>query len=139
MTLKQSEVIRLLFNTVSPSFKNCIRILVCSCFGLESEQAEIADKVRIKADTGVIISDGDRAQLGQAFTTMAGQLVAMGVPLSAAVKVAQKFVPSADLDENTMAELGAGAGESEGMDESLWEQLNAGRGMGGAFNGGAAQ
>lgn len=83
----------------------------------------------IKADTGVIISDGDRAQLGQTFTTMAGQLVAMGVPLSTAVKVAQKFVPSSDLDEDIMAELGAG--ESEGMDESLWEQLNAGRGMGG--------
>lgn len=133
VTLKQSEAIRLLFNTVSPCFKNCIKILVCSCFGLDSEQAKIADKVRIKADTGVIISDGDRAQLGQAFTTISGQLVAMGVPLSTAISVAQKFVPSADLDENTMAQLGAG--ESEGIDESLWEQLNAGRDVGGAIGG----
>lgn len=137
VTLKQSEAIRLLFNTVSPCFKNCIKILVCSCFGLDSEQAKIADKVSIKADTGVIISDGDRAQLGQAFTTISGQLVAMGVPLSTAISVAQKFVPSADLDEDTMAELGAG--ESEGMDESLWEQLNAGRDVGGVIGGGIAQ
>lgn len=57
----------------------------------------------------------------------------MGVPLSTAISVAQKFVPSADLDENTMAQLGAG--ESEGIDESLWEQLNAGRDVGGAIGG----
>lgn len=68
---------------------------------------------------------------------MSGQLVAMGVPLSTAIKVAQKFVPSADLDENTMAQLGAG--ESEGIDESLWEQLNAGRDVGGVIGGGIAQ
>ena len=43
VTLKQSEAIRLLFNTVAPSFKNCIKILVYSCFGLNSEQAKVAD------------------------------------------------------------------------------------------------
>ena len=133
VTLKQSEMIRLLFNTVAPSFKNCIELLVCSCFGANSEQAAKASKVRIKADNGFVLSEMDKAQLGNSFTQMAGQFVAMGVPLSTAVKVAKKFVPSAEIDEETMESLTAG--EAEGMDESMWETMNAGRDMGDAMNG----
>lgn len=123
--LKQSEAIRLLFNNVAPSFKNCIELLVYSCFGINSEQAKHAREVTVKADNGVILSDQDNAQLGQAFSTIAGQLVSVGMPLESAIKMAQKFVPSAELDEETMGRLFAG--ESAGMDESMWEQLNAGR------------
>lgn len=127
VTLKQSEMIRLLFNNVAPAFKNCIELLVYSCFGIESDQAKYARKVRIKADDGYVLSEMDKAQLGQTFTTMAGQFTAMGVPLSTAIKVAHKFVPSADIDEETMESLTAG--EAEGMDEQMWEQMNAGRDM----------
>ena len=127
VTLKQSEMIRLLFNSVAPSFKNCIDLLVCSCFGANSEQAKNAGKVRIKADNGFVLSENDKAQLGQAFTSMAGQMTAMGLPLSTAIKVARSFVPSAEIDEETMNAINAG--ESEGMDEQMWEQMNAGREM----------
>ena len=127
VTLKQSEMIRLLFNNVAPSFKNCIELLVCSCFGADSEQAALAKKVRIKPDNGFVLSEMDKAQLGQAFTTIAGQLTAMGSPLKTAIDVAKSFVPSAELDEDVMAELTAG--EAEGMDENLWESMNAGRDM----------
>lgn len=130
VTLKQSEMIRLLFNNVSPSFKNCIELLVCSCFGADSEQARLAGKVRIKADNGYVLSEQDKAQLGSTFVQTAGGLVAMGVPLETAVKVAHKFVPSAELDEETMNELSAG--DTEGMDEAMWQQMNAGREMGSA-------
>lgn len=129
VTLKQSEVIRLLFNNVAPAFRNNIKLLVCSCFGRNSEQAKMAGRVRIKADTGVILSDTDKAQLGQSFSTIAGQFVSMGVPLQNAVKIARNFVPSAEVDEETMNTLGMN--EAEGMDEAMWEQLNAGREMGG--------
>ena len=127
VTLKQSEMIRLLFNTVSPSFKNCIKLLVWSCFGKTSEQATLAEKVKIKADNGYVLSEQDKAQLGQTFTGIAGQLVAMGVPLDTAVKTAHKFIPSADLDEETMQELSMG--DTEGMDDQMWEQMNQGREM----------
>ena len=123
ITLKQSEAIRLLFNTVAPSFKNCVKILVYSCFGLNSEQAKVADKVKIKADNGVIVSDNDKAQLGQAFSSIAGQFVAMGIPLGSAIKVAKSFVPSAELDEETMNAITEN--EVEGMDEDMWNQMNA--------------
>ena len=135
--LKQSEFIRLLFNTVAPSFKNCIRILVASCFGRNSEQYLHADEVHIKPDSGVVLSDSDKAQLGQSFSAMAGQLVAMGVPLSTAIKIAQKFVPSAELDEDTMESLTAG--EADGMDNDMWEQMNTGRDMDGGMVPGGEQ
>ena len=133
VTLKQSEMIRLLFNNVAPSFKNCIELLVCSCFGADSDQAALAKKVRIKPDNGFVLSEMDKAQLGQAFTTIAGQLTAMGSPLKTAIDVAKSFGPSAELDEDVMAELTAG--EAEGMDENLWERMNAGRDMDQGMNG----
>ena len=129
VTLKQSETIRLLFNNVAPAFKNNIKLLVYSCFGRNSEQAKLADRVRIKADNGVILSDMDKAQLGQSFSSIAGQFVAMGIPLQNAVKIARNFVPNAEIDEETMDALGMN--EAEGMDEAMWEQINAGREMGG--------
>ena len=125
MTLKQSESIRLLFNNVAPSFKNCIELLVYSCFGKNSEQAKYAREVTIKPDDGVILSDMDKAQLGTSFTQIAGQFVAMGVPLANAVEIAHGFVPSAELDRATMEALGGG--EAEGIDQDLWAMLNAGR------------
>ena len=132
VTLKQSEMIRLLFNNVAPAYKNCIELLVCSCFGANSEQAALAKKVRIKADNGFVLSETDKAQLGTAFSGMAGQFVAMGVPLTTAIKIAKSFVPSAEIDEETMNALGEG--EAEGMDEDMWNQMNAGRDMGAQQN-----
>ena len=129
VTLKQSEMIRLLFNNVAPSFKNCIELLVCSCFGANSEQAALAKKVRIKADNGFVLSETDKAQLFSTFVQSAGQLVAMGAPLSIALKTSQKAIPSVEIDEETMNALGEG--EAEGMDEQMWESMNAGRDMGG--------
>lgn len=121
VTLKQSEMIRLLFNTTAPAFRNVIDLLVCSCFGANSEQAAKASRVRIKPDSGFVLSEMDKAQLGQGFTAMAGQLVAMGVPLATAVKVAKSFVPSADLDDETMEALGEG--DDNGMDGGLWDMM----------------
>lgn len=127
VTLKQSEMIRLLFNNVAPSYRNCIEILVASCFGKNSEQFRHAKEVRIAPDTGVVLSDQDKAQLGQAFTGILGGLAGVGLPIESAVKIAHKFVPSAEIDEETMNQIGAG--EAEGMDKDIWEQVNGGRTM----------
>lgn len=127
VTLKQSEMIRLLFNNVAPAFKNCIELLVCSCFGANSEQAALAKKVHIKADNGFVLSEMDKAQLFSTFVQSAGQLVAMGAPLNIAMKTSQKAIPSVEIDEETMNELGAG--EAEGMDDQMWEAMNQGRDM----------
>lgn len=128
--LKQSETIRLLYNNVAPSFKNCIELLVYSCFGKNSEQAKYAREVKIAADNGVVLSDQDKAQLGQTFTSILGGLVGVGLPMETAANLAQKFVPTAELDEETMQQL-AGPGEDQGMDQEMWDQLNGGREMSG--------
>lgn len=125
VALKQSEVIRLLFNNVAPAFQNCIEFLVMSCFGKNSEQARHAREVKIAPDNGVILSDQDKAQLGTSLTQIAGQFVAMGIPLKSALEVASKMVPGVDFDVTQIE--GMEEGEAEGLDSNLWEQLNAGR------------
>ena len=127
MTLKQSEAIRLLFNNVAPSFKNCIELLVYSCFGKNSEQAKHATEVTIKPDTGVILSDEDKAALGVQFTQIVSQLAATGISVGAAMDIAHKCVPSVEIDEKTMQQLSDGGGEDEGIDKDLWAMLEAGR------------
>lgn len=126
VTLKQSETIRLLFNNIEPSFRNLIDLLVCSCFGVDSEQAKNANTVHIKRDTGVIMSDNDKAQLGQAFSAIAGQLVAIGMPLNKALEVAKKFTPADLVDADLIADI-AQNDTAEGMDANIWDMLQAGR------------
>ncbi len=125
ITLKQSEAIRLLFNNVAPAFKNCIELMVYSCFGKNSEQAKHARNVTIKPDDGVILSANDKAQLGVQFSQIAAQLASLGLPVETAVNLAHSCVPSVELDEKTMQSLCAG--EDEHMDADLWQMLNAGR------------
>ena len=47
-----------------------------------------------------------------------------GWPLKEAISMAQKFVPSAEIDDNIMDALTAG--EGEGMNKELWNVLNGG-------------
>lgn len=125
--LKQSETARLLFNNIAPAFKPCIKMLVADCFGRNSEQFQHADEVRIKADDGVVMSDQEKAQMGQSLAQTAGQFVAMGVPLQSALKAADKLIKDGELDEKTIEELSAG--DNEGMDEELYNQMMGGREM----------
>ena len=126
--LKQSEMARLLFNNVAPAFKNCIKLLVADCFGRNSEQYKYADEVEIKADDGVVMSDQEKAQIGQSVAQIAGSFVAMGAPLGTALKAADKLTKDGELDQETIEELSEG-NDGLGMDEEMWDQLNAGRSM----------
>ena len=126
--LKQSETVRLIFNNVAPAFKPLIKVLVADCFGRNSEQFLHADEVRIKADDGVVMSDQEKAQMGQATAQIAGQFVAMGVPLQTSLKAADKLIKDGELDEKLMAEIAEGDGE--GMDEEMYQQMTGGREFG---------
>ena len=130
VTLKQSEGTRILFNNVAPAMKPCIKLLVMSCFGKNSEQAKHADKVTIKADSGVVLSDQDKAQLGQTFATIMAQLVSLGVPMDAAVDLAHNMVPSVDIDADLMARLGQEPAEGAGgFDQDMWNDIQANLGQ----------
>jgi hypothetical protein len=93
---------------------------------VNSEQARNADSVHIKKDTGVIMSDNDKAQLGQAFSTIAGQLVSIGMPLDTAVEIARKFTPADLLDNEVLANIKQ-TDTAEGLDSNMWDILQAGR------------
>lgn len=127
VTLKQSEMIRLLFNNVAPSFKNCIELLVYSCFGVDSEQAKLAKTVKIKADSGYVLSDMDKSTLGNNFSQILEKLCACGIPLDKALSMSKDFIPSAKIDSELIESITAG--ESEGISADLWEQLTAGRAL----------
>ena len=127
VTLKQSEMIRLLFNNVAPSFKNCIELLVYSCFGVDSEQARLAKTVKIKADSGYVLSDMDKSTLGNNFSQILEKLCACGIPLDKALSMSKDFIPSAKIDSELIESITAG--ESEGLSADLWEQLTAGRAL----------
>lgn len=124
IALKQSEVIRILFNNVAPSFKNCIEMLVYSCFGKNSEQAKYARNVEIAPDNATILSDLEKAQLGQSFAGIAGSMVALGVPVDTAVEVAHSFVPSAELTPDIVSKLGGENDDGQGYDDDLVNQIN---------------
>ncbi len=125
VTLKQSETIRLLFNNIAPSFKNCIQLLVYSCFGKNSEQAKYARDVKIKADAGVVLSESDKAQMGSTFAQIAATFAGMGLDVKTSLNIAQKCVPSIELDKSIMKELEED-GEGNGMDVDLWNAINEG-------------
>ena len=126
--LKQSEMARLLFNNVAPSFKSCVKVLIADCFGRNSEQYKYADEVQIKADDGVVMSDQEKAQIGQSVAQIAGSFVAMGAPLGTALKAADKLTKDGELDQETIDELAEGS-DNNGMDDEMWEQMNGGREM----------
>lgn len=125
VTLKQSEMIRLLFNSVAPAFANCIRLLVYSCFGANSEQAKLAGKVKIKPDNGFVLSEIDKATIGGGFSQMITSLMGAGFPPESAVKIAKSFVPSAEISDDVMQSISEG--EQGGMNDDLWGMLQAGR------------
>lgn len=122
--LKQSESIRLLFNNVAPSFKNCIEMLVYSCFGKNSEQAKYARDVEMSADNGTVLSDLDKAQLGQSFSGIFGTMVSAGTPIKPSIEIARLFVPSVELSQEILASIDSDSEEENGVDENLMNHIN---------------
>lgn len=122
--LKQSESIRLLFNNVAPSFKNCIEMLVYSCFGKNSEQAKYARYVEIAPDNATILSDLEKAQLGQYFSGIFGAMVSAGTPIKPSIEIARLFVPSVELSQEILASIDSDSEEENGVDENLMNHIN---------------
>lgn len=131
VTLKQSEAIRLLFNSVAPSFQPVIALMVMSCFGRNSEQAKHAFEVTIAPDNATVLTDEQKATIGTQFTTQVGQLAAVGMPIDLAVQVASSACPSVDVSPDVLDRIKSIPAGDEGtgtVDSNLWSMLNAGRG-----------
>lgn len=127
IALKQSEVIRLLFNAVSHSFQPCISLMVASCFGKSSEQAKHASEVTIAPDTAIMLSDTEKSQLGINFSSSIAQLVASGLPVDVALEIAQQFTPSVTMTEDITSRLEGIPEIEQGtqeIDQSIWSMIS---------------
>jgi hypothetical protein len=104
-TLKQSETIRNINNAVIPSYKNIIKLLIASCFGVDSEQFRQADNVHISFDSPDIISTDERSKMLEKFSSGVNMLVTAGVNVHDSVVMAHSFMPEIEITEEIMDKL----------------------------------
>ena len=104
-TLKQSETIRNINNSVIPSYKNIVKILIASFFGPDSEQFKKADSVRITFDSPDIITADERSKMLEKFSSGVNMFVTAGINTHDAVMIARKFMPEIDINEEIIDKL----------------------------------
>jgi hypothetical protein len=118
-TLKQSETIRNINNAVIPSYRNIVKILIASCFGINSEQFKKADSVRISFDSPDVISSEERSKMLEKFSSGINMFVTAGINVHDAVVMARKFMPEIDVSEEIMNGL-----ETENPDPNQANEMN---------------
>ena len=102
ITLKQSETIKGVNNSVTPSLKPLIKMLVVSCFGADSEYALKCDQVRINFDSPVVVTNEQKGNLFSKFTQGVAQLASAGLELGDAVAIAQSFIPDIKIPDDVI-------------------------------------
>jgi hypothetical protein len=105
ISYKQSETIRSIGNAVIPCLQPVVRLLVYSCFGLDSEQAKYASSVRISFDSPEIITNDSRGMMFEKFTSGINLLNTAGVNVHDAFVVARKFMPEIEIPDEVMNAL----------------------------------
>lgn len=124
VALKQSEMIRLLFNNIAPSFAPCIQILTALCFGVDSEESKNSKSIRIAFDSGVVLSDVDKMTMGVQFSQGVQYLISAGFDLQSAVNIMKSFsgktLDSVNLDDLLKA---------DSIDTELWDSLQQNRAL----------
>jgi hypothetical protein len=105
VTLKQSETLKAIGNNIIPQTQDLVKLMVYSCFGLDSEQAKRADKLRLSFDSPTIMTDQQKAETGEKFFAMVTNGVTAGMPIDMAVGIAHEFVPSADIPQEYLDRL----------------------------------
>jgi hypothetical protein len=93
ITLKQSETIKSVNQQVMPSFKTIIKIIVASCFGVDSPYFERADQIKIVFESPEVVTNEERGKLLEKFTMGVKSLVDAGVNVKDAVAITEKFLP----------------------------------------------
>ena len=89
ITLKQSESIKIIENSLKDSLKNSIEMLAIDCFGLSSPQALV--KFDIDFSEAVVISEQDKGDLGFKAMQFISTAVQSGMKLDMAIKLSKQF------------------------------------------------
>lgn len=98
-TVKQAETLKGLGDDIAPQLQPIIEMMIYSCFGPDSPQAETAREVEICFDSPSIVTDEQRAKLGSNFFSMIQTGTGSGMRLDNAAEVASQFIPDLEIDE----------------------------------------
>jgi hypothetical protein len=104
-TLKQAGSIQKIANKIIPQLQPLVKILVYSCFGPDSEQAKLADKVRIDFDSPVVLTNKERNEAGTTFSTVVTAMIGAGLQPGDALEVGKSFIPDIELPQDVLDKL----------------------------------
>lgn len=127
VTLKQSETIKMIESEVKTQLKPLIELLVIDCFGRNSEQAKLKNKVNIEFDSPIVISNVEKADTGVKFSQFVIGMVNAGMPLDIAIKQGRQFFPDYSIEDEDMERLTMPT-EMTAL-PNVFGQLNNGKGL----------
>ena len=105
MLLKQSETIQLGQRTIAPQLHNNIKILIYSCFGMDSIQAQTADSVKISFEAPVVVTQTAKLKMSEQYSRAIYGLKKAGLSLKSSIMLMQQFAKEIDISKDVMAEL----------------------------------
>ena len=105
ITLKQSETIKAINQEMMPAFKPIIKILIASCFGVQSEYYQQADRVRMSFESPEVVTNEERGKLLEKFANAVASLKGAGMALKTAVETSQKFLPDIQIPQTILDSL----------------------------------
>ena len=118
VTIKQSETIKNVNNSILPSIQPLVKILVYSCFGKDSDQAKVCDKVRLSFESPTVITNEEKGKLLEKFSNAINMITQSGAKLSDSVKIAKCFIPEMNIPEEVMQRLEGIPSASEQQEEN---------------------
>ncbi len=105
INLKQSETIKNVSNAVIPQVKPLVKLLVYSCFGPDSEQANYADMVSLSFDSPTVITNEERGKMLEKFSNAVNVFASAKIPVSDGIEIALRFIPDIELPDDLTTRL----------------------------------
>ena len=121
ITIRDAETMQLLGNEMAPQIHPLVKMLVYSCFGPESPQADKVDGLQICFDSPTVMTSEEKAKLGNSFASIIQTLTSSGAPLDSAAKIAQEFMTSVDVSDAMMEEFAAAQQKIEEQEAAQME------------------
>lgn len=101
--LKQSETVRMTQNAIKPSLVPLTQVLIISCFGPDSLEAQNMGVVELSFDSPVMATETERAEAGARYAASLSSLVQAGVPAKNAIILLKQFFRNVEVDKELLA------------------------------------
>lgn len=101
-TIKQSETIKNINNSLLPSLGPIVRMLVYGCFGRNSEQARYCDRIRLSFDTPEVVTSEEKGKLLDKFSAAVNMFKTAGATLTDSIALAKCFIPDMKFPEDLL-------------------------------------